>query len=373
MPPKPKILYLITKGVWGGAQRYVFDLASAMKEAECEVVVASGQPGELNRRLEEAGIRSITLPGLSRDISFLREIRAFFALVSLLKKERPQVLHVNSSKAGLLGTLAGRVVGVRRIIFSSHGWSFNEARPKWERVIFYALHTLTIMLSHETVCVSEAVRKDIASRWTRRKLRVVRNGLTCTTLLDRASARAATVPEKTSAFWFGIVAELHKTKRIDVAVEALARITNKHPEAIVVVFGEGEERADLETLISEKNMKDRVFLPGFVKDGPAHLSAFDVLLLPSRTEALGYAVLEAGCARLPVIASNVGGLPEVIEDGMSGILLPPGNVEALTDAMRECIQNREKADALGEHLHARVIRDFSLERMVKETYALYGL
>lgn len=371
MPPTPKILYTITKGSWGGAQRYVFDLARTMSKMGAEVTVAYGDSGSLCARLTEIGIRTVPLAGLTRDISPYKELRAFFALVALLRKERPDILHTNSSKAGLLGAIAGRMTGVPRIVFTAHGWSFNEDRPRWQKRILHVFHVLTVILSHETICVSEAVKKDIVSPWTVKKLTVVRNGIAWDTLLPRTVAREHTLPDVRTPVWIGMVAELHKTKRVDLAIHSFARIAHTHPETALVVYGEGEERLRLESLIRTYHLEGRIFLPGFITHAATHLAAFDVLLVPSRSEALAYVVLEAGNARLPVIASRVGGLPEVIEDGVSGMLVPPSDVDALADAIREVLEDPRKAETLGEHLHARIVRDFSEERMVKETWEVY--
>ena len=129
-----RILYLITKANWGGAQRYVYDLATAAKTQGYDVSVAYGEEGPLAPRLRASGIPAERIRGLARDIGWLREARAFFSLLRLLRRERPEVIHINSSKAGILGCLAARFTGVPRIIFTAHGWAFNEARPLRQRI-----------------------------------------------------------------------------------------------------------------------------------------------------------------------------------------------------------------------------------------------
>ncbi len=365
-----KILYFITKANFGGAQKYVFDLASSAQEAGHAPVLVYGVPGKLSAMCKGRGIRTIQLSGLQRDLKPSGELSAFFQLFRILKEEHPDVIHVNSSKGGL-ALLAGRIRGVRRILFTAHGWAFNEDRSRLQKKILRFVYTITVLLSHTTICVSEAVRRDIEIPLLKNKLRVIRNGIESTSLLSRDDARHV-FRSDASGVWIGMTAELHPTKRIDDAIRAVAKLKNEFPTLSLTVMGEGEQRQELEELTQELKLEERVFLPGFVADAPRLLPAFDVFLMPSRTEALGYAVIEAGYAGLPVIASNVGGLPEVIEHEKTGLLVPAENPDALADAMRALLSNPERAKQYGTALKTYVEKEFSKDRMVQETLALYS-
>lgn len=364
-----KILYVITKANFGGAQKYVFDLACAAQEAGHSPVVAYGTPGKLVTMLKERGIRTAALSGLGRDLALAGELSAFRSLLSLMKAERPDVVHVNSSKGGL-ALLAARIRGVKRILFTAHGWAFNEDRPALQKEILRLVYAATVLLSHTTICVSDAVRRDIDAPLLRSKLIVVRNGIDAAKYLSREDARHA-FRSDASGIWAGMLAELHPTKRIDDAIRAIGALKEEYPALSLTVMGEGEKRTELERLVRELKLEGRVFLQGFVSDAPRLLTAFDIFLMPSRTEALAYAVLEAGHAALPVVASNVGGLPEVVEHEKTGLLVPPENPDALAEAMRALLADSERAQKYGAALKARVEREFSKERMVRETLALY--
>ena len=169
-----------------------------------------------------------------------------------------------------------------------------------------------------------------------------------------------------------MVSELHPTKRVEDAVRAFSLIADQHPEAVLVVLGEGQERQQLEELIRELGLGKRVTLAGFVPDAPRHLRAFDLFIQASRSEGLGLAILEAGCASLPVIATSVGGVPEIIENEVSGLLVPPLSPRALAGAIEELLANPQNARLFGVALHERVIRDFSHDAMVEKTLAAYG-
>ena len=282
------------------------------------------------------------------------------------------MVHLNSSKAGALGALAARLAGVPNIIFTAHGWAFNEARPWWQKIIIWKLAGITVLLSHKTICVSDAVRRDIAHfPFTKHKLVVIHNGIECAPLLSRDEARLELAAHSVGSYWIGMSSELHPTKRIGDAIRAMAILVTHYPHAMLIVMGEGQERRRLESLIHELHLHDRVFLAGFKNAASSLLAAFDLFLHTSISEALSLAILEAGCASLPVVATRVGGIPEIIESGVNGILVPPRNPTALAAAINTLIDDPQRAHALGAALKKTVGEKFIKERMLREMLALY--
>lgn len=369
-----RILYVITKANFGGAQRYVFDLAVAAKQAGHEVAVVVGGTGALTEKLATAGIRTIPLP-LSQHRTFIGDLLTFgplFSLMRIFRTERPDVVHVNSAKAGGLGSLAARITRVPLIIFTAHGWEFNAPRNVLSKIGIRLFSWVTILLSHKTICVSNAVRRDMV--WmpgTKRKLVVVHNGVACGLLLPRAEARHTLCPEARATYWIGMLSELHPTKRVADAIHAFASIAARHPDTGLFIISDGKEREKLKRLIHTLHLEKRVALLGYIQDAPQYLSAFDLFVHASQSEALALAVLEAGCAALPTVATKVGGIPEIIEDNQSGLLVPPRNPAALALAIETLYTDREKAKIFALALHTRVERDFTKERMIAKTFALY--
>jgi len=371
-----RILYVITKANWGGAQRYVYDLAIAAKAKGHEVLVVSGNEGVLIERLKEAGIATETIPAMQRDVRLQAEVRAFKALVAIVRRFNPHVLHANSSKAGLLGAVAGRLRHVPHIIFTAHGWAFNEKRPVWQKAVIALLHYATVLLSHTTICVSRAIRFD-ASRmpFVQKKFEVIHNGIAPVTLLPRDEARARLAPDLVHSFptarWIGSIAELHPTKGLDTLIEAFAAISRNEPPVVLVLIGDGQDWAHLQKLVQIYDLPDRVVLAGFIENAPAYLSALDIFVLPSRSEALGYALLEAGLACLPSVGTRVGGIPEIITDNETGLLVPATDITALSTALTTLIEDPLLSKDLGSALNERVRADFSIEQMTEKTLALY--
>ena len=374
---KGRILYVITKATWGGAQRYVFDMASAALAAGFEVTVACGTEGELSARLMRASIPVFYIPSLERDIRPWKDIIAFTELWKLIKATGPDVVHSNSSKAGLFAAVAARLSGVKLIIFTAHGWFWNSTwRALPLRLIAAKFQWITVLMSHHTICVSEAIRRE--AKWmpfVQKKFVVIRNGIAGVELIEKTMARARLAPyvatDFSSGLWVGTLAELHPTKGLDVAIHAFASIAHQFPQTMLVLIGEGQDRNNLVALAKHYQLKDRIHFCGQVQHASSLLSAFDIFLLPSRSEALGFAALEAGSARLPVVASNVGGIPEVIQDGTTGLLVPVGDVNGFSTALTMLIQQPELRTRLGNALFERVATDFSKATMVSETLQQY--
>lgn len=367
-----KILYLITKSNWGGAQKYVYDLALAARERGLDVVVMLGGNGELKTKLEQSNIRVITLPYLERDVKILADIKTFFDLIKIFKQEKPDVIHLNSSKIGGLGALAGHLSGVPKIIFTGHGWAFNEDRPRLVRLAIWLLHWLTVLLCHRVIAVSRQTAKQLSILpFTKRRITVIYNGLKPLSFLTKAEARARLTPDHQNALWIGTIAELHRNKGLDVLLKALPLISKNRPALHLLIIGEGEERARLTRLIDAYGLTAQVTLGGWRADAAQYLPAFDVFTLSSRTEALPYVLLEAGAAGLPVVASRVGGIPEIVTDGESGLLVSPGNYKDLALALEKLLTNKKLAQTYGKNLKKKIFTQFSQEQMLNHTFTLY--
>lgn len=382
MAKKQKIFYLITKGGSGGAQRYIYDLATNLPPENFEISVIMGEGGDLERHLKDSKIRTHKIEGLARDISFINEWKVFWELIKIFKREQPDIIHLNSSKIGALGALAGRLTGIKKIIFTGHGWAFNEKRPWWQKIIIYKLHWLTVFLSHKTIAVSEKTKEQLTHLpFIKNKFVVIHNGLSSVNYLSKEQARAELAQKiwkkgfdlesLNSVLIIGTIAELHKNKGVDFLIKTISELHEKLPNTLVWIIGDGEEKDNLRELIKNKKLKDRVFLLGKIDEAKKYLKAFDIFTLTSRTEAFPYALLEAGQAGLPVIASTVGGIPEVISDFNLGLLVRPGNIKEIKLAFTRLIDNPTERHLFGKNLAKKVNKEFTMAKMVRETISIY--
>lgn len=375
-----KILFLITKSSWGGAQQYVYDLALSLPPEIFEPIIATGGDGELIDRLQTAGLKVYVLKSLQRDISLFKDIQTAFTLWSIIRKERPDVLHINSSKAGVLGGIVGRIAGVPKIIFTAHGWAFNEDRPNWQRLLFKWAHYLTVLLSTKTIAVSEGMRSQFQWIGIKNKMVVIHPGRTIPDMQYKDDARGileTKVIDNTTSLsdyhndmWLGTIAELHPIKRLNRAINAVSALVKDFPTLRYIIIHDGQQKSELQQQVRDLGLEKHVFFTGTIKDAARLLPAFDLFVLPSKSEAFGYVLVEAGLASLPVVATNVGGIRDVITNEVTGLLVEPDDTPALTNALRRLLTDEPMRSRLARS-HNDVAKTFTVQKMSEETQKLY--
>lgn len=379
---KMKIFYCITKGDWGGAQRYVYDLATSLSKETYDVTVILGSAGTLSQKLETNQIRTIILGKISRDVRVWQDFLALFKLIKIFRQENPDIIHLNSSKMGGLGVIAGKIARVPKIIFTGHGWAFNEDRSAWQKKIIYLIHSLTVSLADKTIAVSAQTKNQMMkNKKTAEKTVVIHNGLAAIDFLSKDLARQEIVKKLPAdvnlenRVWLGTISELHKNKGLKYIIEAmhLLEVQGDDPSTlpILIIIGEGERREKLQKRIDRFNLQNNIFLVGKIEEASKYLKAFDIFALTSITEALPYVILEAGQAGLPIVASGVGGIPEIIEDMKSGIIVRPKEPEEIKKAISFFLNNPDKMAFLGQKIQSKIQSDFTKEKMLKETLDLY--
>ena len=335
-----RILYVITKSNWGGAQKYVYDLALADKKNHNDVAVACGGQGEMYARLSEIGVRVFGIDSLIRDVSLLREIKSFVHLLRIFFRFKPHTIHLNSSKIGVLGSIAGRIYNLfsrqrAQIIFTAHGWAFNEDRNILWRTLIRIASYLTIILSHKTIVLSKFEYGQVAG-WLgcHRKLEIRKLEIGPIEFHNRELARqiiAGRLNLQTSldGKWIITIAERHKNKGLRFGIEAYSKLKNP---PYWIIIGEGEDRVSLEKQISDLKLSSKIFLVGYMENASSILRAGDIFLLPSIKEGLPYVLLEAEQAGLPIIATSVGGIPEYFTNSRNTII-EPKNSQSIVSAV----------------------------------------
>ena len=372
---KKKVCLMVTKGVWGGAQKYVYTLATSLPKNQYDVVVITGEGNILKNKLEEKNIRTYEITNLKRDISIISEIKSFISIFKILRKEKPDVLHLNSPKAGGLGAVAGRLCWVPKIIQTIHGWTFNEDRKTGAKIVIWFFSYVTTLLCHKTIVI--APREEKQGRimpFIKSRIILIKNGvepilfkekdLSKKELLNLCGHQMSTE----SILWLGTISELHKNKGLEYAISAVSKISIPF---VFFIIGEGEERKNLENLIKKHNLENKVFLVGFLDNANQYLKAFDIFTLTSIKEGLPYTILEAGLAGLPVVASSVGGIPDIIENNVNGMIVEKTKTEEITKAIQFMIDNPNERRLFGTKLQQKVEKEFSLKQMLDKTESVY--
>jgi glycosyltransferase involved in cell wall biosynthesis len=354
---------LITLAEVGGAQTYVASLLPALV-GRFEVTVAAHGAGPLRDATRAAGARFVPLQNLRRPLSPWRDLAGLVELMRLLRRERPHILHASSSKAGVLGRLAGFLAGVPIRIFTVHGWAFAAHAGVAARLYRWA-DRLVRPLTTVTVCVSqrERVAGLVAGTCDSERTVVIPNAVDAA----RAPRSSATRRERPLIIAVG---RLKAPKDFLTLVRALGTLPPDSFEAVIV--GEGPDRGRLEAEIEALGLEQHVRLAGERRDVPDLLAAADVFVLPSASEGMPVSVLEAMAAGLPVVASRVGGMPEQVSDGETGLLVEPGHIGELAAAVSRLIRDGELRRRLGTAGRARAEQEFDLEPFRRAHVELYS-
>ena len=350
---RKKVLFLITKATWGGAQRYIFDLATHLPPDQFGVSVAYGQPGRLQKMLEEKQMEIHHLPALGRDIALFSDLMSFFQIIRLLWHVRPHVLHVNSSKAAALGVLAARFSGVPRIIFTAHGWPFKEDRHFFARSLIYFISWFTALLSHATIVVSmedERIGKKMLR--IRKKIHWIPLGIEEPVFLSREEA-SASLSLTTSASRIVSIGELTTNKGYQYAIDAMLELEKHKADVEYFIIGDGELRAQLEERAHRQGVAERVHFLGFVENASRYLKAFDVFLLPSTKEGMPYVLLEAVAADVPIVATNV-------VTSFASKFVSAADAQELAGAVETVLRHKDGLPKIPVPLHAMVGRTVQL-------------
>jgi sugar transferase (PEP-CTERM/EpsH1 system associated) len=356
-----RILHLITELNTGGAQKALARLLSHLDCRRFAPSVACLYNGD------ETVAREIRSMGVGvADLRMTAKYRwdAFWRLYRLLRRERPTILHTWMFHANVPGRLLGRLAGVP-IVISSERTMGQESH--WR----YALDRLTHPLADQIICVSEQVADFVVQRVgvPREKTVVIPNGVELEDFNDLPTSEEARSvldlpPDKALV---GTVTRLNEVKRVDVLLEASARLEGAH----TVIVGDGPERTRLEAMAHRLGLAPRVHFVGQQLDVRPWLAALDVFLLPSDWEGMSNALLEAMAAGLPVVATAVGGTPEVVVEGATGFLVPPGDPAALAEVTTRLLGDSDLRSAMGEAGRARAERHFSIAETVRRTEELY--
>jgi glycosyltransferase involved in cell wall biosynthesis len=361
VPERPRILLLVTLAETGGAQTYVATLVPALV-GSYQVTVAAHGDGPLRRATQRAGAEFISLRHVRRPLSVWHDVLGLVELVRLMRRARPHLLHASSSKAGVLGRIAGSLTSVPVRIFTVHGWAFT-ASTGLSSVLYRWAERLVRPLTTTTVCVSESERAAGVAAGTcdPRTTVVIRSGID---LDERRIARPARDTPRIVA-----VGRLQAPKDPLSLVRALAMLPSRRFEALLV--GDGPDRPAVEAELRRLGLEGAVVLTGDREDVMEILADSDIFVLASRSEAFPITVLEAMAAGLPVVGPRVGGLAELVVEGETGLLVTPGDPAALASALEPLVDDPALRERFGAAGRARIETHFTLESFLEAHLDLY--
>jgi glycosyltransferase involved in cell wall biosynthesis len=381
---RTKILRVIARLNMGGPALHVAYLTAGLRERGYDTTLVAGAlaRGEDSMAFvaEGLGVDVVSIPELGREISPFRDLLATIRLAALIRRERPQILHTHTAKAGTVGRVAALLAGRRRppiVVHTFHGHVlrgyFGSLRSRFFRLLerWLARHTTAL------IAVSPQVRDDLVALGVAspEKFTVVRLGIE---LDERVGAEAngreetrrylGIPPERFAVGWVG---RMTAVKRTEDVLDGFRRLRARGVDATLCLVGDGPDREGLERLAHELGIiKDTLFL-GYQEDvGPLY-AAFDALVLPSGNEGTPVSVIEALAAGTPVVATRVGGVPDVVRHGEDGFLVEPGESEAFADRLVQLARDPALRERLGAAGRARVLPRYAVERLVDDIDRLY--
>ena len=358
---KPRILYVVTRAERGGAQTHVLDLACSMRPG-FEVSVATGEEGFLTEACREREIPVYVLPHLQRQVRPITDARAFREIWQLIRKLRPDLLHLHTFKAGFLARLAGRILGIPSV-YTIHAWLYGTpAVSRFSSALSGPCERVAARWCERIITVSRAGARVVRGLriGSPSKLVTIHNGL------PDCSQQARLSPTETPVIT--MVARFIEGKDHDVLLRAFARIP-KGPRLRLV--GDGPTRASVESLARELGIQEQVDFLGNRDDVASLLATSDVFVLASRSEMLPISILEAMRAGLPVIASDVGGVGEAIAHNENGFLVPSGSVSGLAQALTDLTNDYALRLRMGQAGRQRFTEQFLSSSMEERTRSIY--
>ncbi|AQV95281.1 glycosyltransferase family 1 protein [Cupriavidus necator] len=356
--PRPRIAYLITNSEIGGAQSHVADLLQSMA-GKADTVLLAGGDGPLFDIAKRADAQAIRLALLDNALSPLRAIAALRELVNALKAASPDLIHAHSAKAGALGRIAGFLLGMP-VVYTVHGFAFKPEAPVRQRLAARVAEWILAPLTARVICVAEAeLRLARSLPVPAERITVIPNGIADTA--HRASPQA---PLRKIV----MVARFAAPKRPDAAIRAFARAGLEACE--LVLAGDGPQRAAMQQL-AQQLAPGRVQFPGNVTDIPALLASAQAFVLASDHEGFPLSVLEAMRAGLPVVASDLPGIREQLENNRHGVLVDHDDENAFSAALHRLAGDGALRAALGSEARRRWEQSYGLERMTEATWSVY--
>ena len=376
MNRRPKILHTMT---WlapgGGADRNVYLSMKGLRK-DYEIHIAVGRQIDRDDLLKLPGVSAHICPHLDREIRPWRDLHTLLWFVRLIRRERFDLVHTHESKASVLGRLAARWAGCKRVIYGLHGVVFNEPGTRLQRQFYIAVEKTTIWACDLII----AVGRDALRHYRQKKIgrgipqRVVYSGIDVVDFERRlqkvqkdAFRREMGIPQHAPVLVN--IGRFSPAKAQRNAIAAFAKLRNAHARLLLV--GEGDERAACERLCQKLGVADRVIFAGFLRDvAPAYAIA-SVHVLSSLREGLPGVAVEASLARLPTVSFEVEGIREIVADGQSGFVLPQGDIAGMTARLERVLRDAEMGRAFGKRAYEHAIARWDHRAMVRELDAIY--
>ena len=368
----------------GGPALHVSYLSAGLRDRGYATTLVAGSVSRGEQSMayvaEELGVPVVTIPHLHREISPLRDLLATARLARIMRSERPTILHTHTAKAGAVGRMAALLAGRARppiIVHTFHGHVLRGYFGRFWTGVFRLLERMLARITDALVAVSPEVRDELVALGVApaSKFRVIRLGIALDTRVPADdAARAETrrvmgIPD--GRFVVGWIGRMTGVKRTDVLLRGFRALREDGVDALLCMVGDGPDRESVEQLADELGIARECLFTGYQEDVGPFFAAFDVFVLPSGNEGTPVTAIEALAAGCPVVATRVGGVPDVVTDGEDGFLVAPAAVEELAGRLAELARNPDLRARMGASGRERMRTRYSVDRLIDDTDRLY--
>jgi glycosyltransferase involved in cell wall biosynthesis len=374
---RPRVGHIITRLILGGAQENtLYTVIGQQRDYDVTLIIGvdDGTEGSLRDRAAAANVRVLVVPTLVRPIRPLTDLRALASLVRLLRRERFDVVHTHSSKAGILGRLAARIAGVPVVVHTLHSLVFHEYQAAWKNSVYIWLKRRCAPITDLLISVNDRTTRGALAAGIGRpeQYLTIYSGFELDrflTIRDRLTVEAAKqrlgIPP--AAPVVGKIARLFPLKGHEQFLPAAAEIARMNPAVWFLLVGDGPIRPEIEQQFAALGLRDRTVFTGRVPpdEVPACIQAMDVVVHTSLREGLARVLPQAGAVGKPIVTFDLDGAPEVVKEGVSGYLVKPLDTSTLARRVIELLADPERSHRMGESGRAFVEKTFSVERMVQ--------
>ena len=372
-----KVLHIHTLPIVSGSGINTFLSMQGMDRNLYEVELACAPGGRLIPLVQENHMKVRPFKNMVQPLNPLRDTLTLLDLTAFFKRNFYHVVHTHNSKAGFLGRLAAKLAGVPVIVHTVHGFAFHDEEPMWRQVLFRNLERLGSRWCDKMIFISQpliewALKDHIVGE---DKIEKIYSGIQ----LDQFCPVKSEEKNKIRKKWnlkqkdhvIGIVSKLWDGKGHGVLIEAFKLLKEKITDAKLVIVGEGHLYDELFRMVDTNGLRESVLFTGFQMDVSEIIATFDVAVLPSFFEGMGRVILEAMAMERPVVASRVGGIPDLIEQDLNGLLVRPGDVKELADALEKLLNDKRLARKMGREGRKRIKEQFSAHAMVQSIEKVY--
>lgn len=364
------VFHLAGSGGWAGGETYLLLLARHLDRERFRLIVASPEPGALVENLRAEGIEAHVL-----DMNPLGSLAPLFRLRNFLREQQPDILQSHGARTNVYSRIAGRLAETRAIVSTVHNSVYDYPIGRIKKWFYLACDRLTAPLADCTICVAESHRQELITLYGLDPDRVVTipNGVDITKF--QPGQRNCRLREELAisedAPVIGIVGRLTDQKGHMYLLKALPLLLTKFPSLRCLVVGDGELREELQKLAASLGLTEHCLFLGVRQDIPEVLAAMDLLVLPSLSEGMPYAALEGMAMGKPIVATAVNGVPELIQNGVTGLLVPRKDPAALAKAIEEVLANSDAAASFGLAARRLVEQTYSIEGWIEQMESLY--